>query len=343
MDKLGWKAINRIGGGRFSDIYKVSKYDKSDDGTPCITENTEVFYALKLVDPDDEKPPHNIRNEIKILSDLKNSMETKTIPNVITMIGVSFNNIEYGLIFPLLDLTLSNVIKTHVKTRTFFKPDATIDTKKINTMPVSSVLNITTGIFKGLQWIHNNGIIHRDINPNNILFLKDNLETPVIIDFGIAYQQPNNNGLEKPEKKFTDIATGIYKAPEILLSKRDYSNKVDIWAVGILLTLMLSDDGTPIFDDDAAFSDLVLLSNILSTFGSPPIDWSDCKGLVSFDSMNQTFFTKQPIPLQNVIPRIYSDCDTIVKSKLQDVFTGVTKYENKDRLSANDALSILLC
>lgn len=336
MDAMGWKPVSKIGGGRFSDIYKVSK---SDPNT-----GNEMF-ALKLVDPDDEKPPHNIRNEIKILSDMKEASEMGggKIQNVITLISVSFNNIEYGLIFPLYDETLNQVLKKHIKSKTTFNIDGTVSVSKKNVMLIDSIHKIITGLMKGLDWIHTQGIIHRDINPNNILFFNDDLETPVIIDFGIAYQEPDNNGLEAQDKKFTDIATGIYKAPELLLSKRDYSNKVDMWAAGILLMVLTSKEGKPIFDQDAMYSDLVLLSSILSTFGSPPSDWSDCKGLVSFDSMNRTFFTKEPKPLNYIAPRLFESENPRdpIAEKLEHVLIGLTKYETKHRFSAKDALHIL--
>ncbi|ODQ46802.1 hypothetical protein PICMEDRAFT_11771 [Pichia membranifaciens NRRL Y-2026] len=342
MDALGWKPLAKIGGGRFSDIYRVLKSDSENNSA---NNEEQQLFALKLVDPDDEKPPHNIRNEIKILSDLKNAKEGQdaVIPNVINLISVSSNNIEYGLLFPLLDMTLNHVIKSHIKSRTIFNSDGTMKMRKVNTIPIDSAFKIVVGLMKGLDWIHKNGVIHRDINPNNILFGRENPEMPVIIDFGISYQEPYNNGLEKPNKKFTDIATGIYKAPELLLSKRDYSNKVDMWAVGILITVILSKDGKPIFEQDSMYSDLVLLSNILATFGSPPSDWSDCKGLTSFDSLNRTFFTKSPKPLEEIVPRLFEEPETLSSSKLQKTITGLTKYETSERLSAHDALAILLC
>lgn len=342
MDSLGWKPIAKIGGGRFSDIYKVLKSDLKAGNT---TSEQKSMFSLKLVDPDDEKPPHNIRNEIKILSDLKKAQELQniTVTNVINLISVSYNNVEYGLVFPLLDLTLNQVIRSHVKSRTVFNLDGTMKLNNVNTMPINYVSKIIIGLMKGLSWIHGMGVIHRDINPNNILFSKNDLDTPIIIDFGISYQEPDNNGLEKPDRKFTDIATGIYKAPELLLSKRDYSNKVDMWAVGILMTVMLSNDGKPIFDKDSMYSDLVLLSNILATFGSPPSDWSDCQGLQSFDSLNRTFFIKSAKPLEAVVPRLFEDPENCNASKLEKVVVGLTKYETGQRLSAQEALDILLC
>lgn len=322
-----WTTVGKIGGGRFSDIYKITKKD-----------NPDKYYALKIVDPDDVRPPHNIRNEIRILENLKETYKTNPNDNVILLESVLFNNMEYGLIFPYYDSTLNNVIKNNIKKQSKFNHDGTVTQIKKNIMPISYLKSLTIGILNGLDWLHNQGIIHRDINPNNILI--NDKQGPIIIDFSISYKIPNNNGLETDNRKFTDIATGYYKAPELLLSKRDYNEKVDIWSLGIILILLSSENGSHIFDIDSMHSDLVLLSNILSTFGSPPENWSDCKGLDSFESMNNTFFSKSPKPWSEIVPRLYFE-DSDDSLKLRKVFQGLVEYETSFRLSAADALNIL--
>lgn len=331
MDTSTWETVGKIGGGRFSDIYKVRDIDPTQVG--------DTIFALKIVDPDDVKPPHNIRNEIKILQDLKDAKDrlSETIPNVIDLIEVKYKDMEYGLLFKYYELSLHNVMKNHIKTRTRFEDDGSISKLKINNMDIEYGSTIVKGILKGLQWIHSQEIIHRDLNPNNILFSSSDLNTPVIIDFGIAYQGVNNNGLESSDRKFTDIATGIYKAPELLLSKRDYSNKVDIWAVGIIMSVLFSTDGNPFFEEDAMFSDLVLLSNILSNFGSPPQNWSDCKDLPSFEAMNNTFFSKTPKPTEQLLPLLFKE-QSETNTTLVNLFKSFTAYETQDRLSADEAL-----
>lgn len=339
--KLGWEVSGKIGWGQCSDVYKVvrkSHVKEDDNGV-----DGQKVYALKIVDPDDVRPPHNIRNEIKILKDMKRSQEKggRQIPYVITLEDDVFNNQEYGLVFPFLELNLYDVVKGHIKQRSRFNLDGTVTQTNTNTMTIEDVKTITTGLLRGLDWIHSQGVIHRDINPNNILFAKNDTNTPVIIDFGIAFQEPDNNGLEPPQKKYTDIATGVYKAPELLLSKRDYSNKVDMWALGMLLTLLLSKDGEPLFGQDAMHSDLVLLSSILTYFGSPPANWSDCQGLSSFDSLNSTFFTKTAKQTHCMLPRLYNSTLEAYDTKLEELFVGLTRYETKARFSAKEALDLL--
>ncbi|NQZ10906.1 MAG: protein kinase [Algicola sp.] len=51
-------------------------------------------------------------------------------------------------------------------------------------MREDKVRHIIGSLIKGLQQVHDGGVLHRDIKPNNIMFRKDN--TPVLIDFGAA-------------------------------------------------------------------------------------------------------------------------------------------------------------
>lgn len=41
-------------------------------------------------------------------------------------------------------------------------------------------------IHEAVSYMHSKNVIHRDLNPNNILFLDENKENIVIIDFGIS-------------------------------------------------------------------------------------------------------------------------------------------------------------
>ena len=78
-------------------------------------------------------------------------------------------------------------------------------------------------ILKGIQAIHEAGICHRDIKPQNILFDKDfNIK---ICDFG--YSTHNDENL-------TDlVGTPSYGAPEILNEEPYDGFKADIFSLGV--------------------------------------------------------------------------------------------------------------
>ncbi|ODV88063.1 hypothetical protein CANARDRAFT_26225 [[Candida] arabinofermentans NRRL YB-2248] len=314
---------NRIGGGRFSDVYEASH--------PTIKHKL----ALKITEPDDDRPPHNSRNELKILMKLLNHTDhggkQKYCGNVVRLLAWFQDSIEIGFVFPLYQYDLNKVMKIYSSTKSAFMPDGSIQRISKNTLKESQIEQIFVGLLKGLQFIHSNEIIHRDINPNNIMF--DSLETiePIIIDFGISYDLPNNHGLESPTEKITDVATSYYKAPELLMSVRNYSDKVDIWSLGVILMLLSSRNGKLPYDEDAQHSDLALISSIFNTFGSPSEDWQEVKSSRSFQAMNTNFFKKDPKPLSVILP-------LITNPALIDVFKKMMVFESSERISASDAL-----
>ena len=79
-------------------------------------------------------------------------------------------------------------------------------------------------ICKGVAYLHDNKIIHRDLKPDNILLTKSGLVK--ICDFGWA--------IAAQDERSTYCGTLDYMAPEILKGM-NYSNKVDVWSLGIML------------------------------------------------------------------------------------------------------------
>ncbi|CAD8074961.1 unnamed protein product [Paramecium sonneborni] len=90
-------------------------------------------------------------------------------------------------------------------------------------------------ILQGIAYLHDLGIFHRDLKPENILFKnKEQLEQLQIIDFALADFQSNEH-----KYLFTRCGTPGYVAPEILQDKR-YSLNVDIFSVGVILYMLLT-------------------------------------------------------------------------------------------------------
>ena len=100
-------------------------------------------------------------------------------------------------------------------------------------LPLDAALTIATQIAEGLHEAHEQGVVHRDIKPQNILL---NSKGQVkILDFGLA----SLTGRSKLTKTGTTMGTPAYMSPEQLEGK-NVDRRADVWALGCVLYEMLT-------------------------------------------------------------------------------------------------------
>ncbi|BFZ56181.1 hypothetical protein PYCC9005_003223 [Savitreella phatthalungensis] len=117
-----------------------------------------------------------------------------------------------------------------------------------------------------LQWLHAHDVIHRDVNPSNVLVNAEG--RAVLIDFGIAWA-PWASGSETSQTLCPTIGTGMYRAPETLFGCTAYTSAVDIWCFGLVAATVLDSECRPLFEVDDGTSELSVIAACFKTLGTP--------------------------------------------------------------------------
>jgi calcium-dependent protein kinase len=189
-----------INGGGYGQIYRIK--DKKVKTEYVLKKLRKNDPDLNIIGTDQE----SFENEINFLINVKGT-------NIINIIDYYFNqnDIYYYLILEKMDGDLSMMLN-----------------KYKNGMSSKLIRKIFSQINSGLKIMVDNNKTHRDLKPSNILFSYTNDEkTDFIVkigDFGLSTDLTSNTGTE------------LFKAPEV--NKGKYSNKCDLYSIGIILYML---------------------------------------------------------------------------------------------------------
>ena len=107
------------------------------------------------------------------------------------------------------------------------------------TFSLAEALSLLERLAPALDLAHQQGLVHRDLKPDNILLDRD--DNPYIADFGIVKlldaTMPSKTG---------SIGTPKYMSPEQALGEKDIDHRSDIYALGVILFELLT--GQPPYD-----------------------------------------------------------------------------------------------
>jgi serine/threonine protein kinase len=105
-------------------------------------------------------------------------------------------------------------------------------------MPYERAVKVIIQAAHGLQHAHDNGLIHRDVKPANLLI--DESGVVKILDLGLALMEGDDLASLTIQFKENVLGTADYLAPEQALNSHDVDGRVDVYGLGCTLYYALT-------------------------------------------------------------------------------------------------------
>mmetsp|Transcript_4373 Transcript_4373/g.4837 ORF Transcript_4373/g.4837 Transcript_4373/m.4837 type:complete len:512 (-) Transcript_4373:288-1823(-) len=214
-DSDAYTLLGKIGQGAFASVWKArlvvgitTNNTNDDDEKRNNAAAVGTAVAVKVLNLDKvDSNLDEIRKEVQL-------MRLSLHPNILTCHTAFLSNKDLWVVTPFMDK--GSAVQTLQYARRMRKQ--TLE---------KHIWYILQETLKGLQYIHDNGQIHRDVKGSNIL-LAGNGDVK-LADFGVSgwLILPQN------EKAKTFVGTPCWMAPEVMEQVDGYDYKADIWSLGI--------------------------------------------------------------------------------------------------------------
>uniref|UniRef100_A0A0K0F1Z9 non-specific serine/threonine protein kinase n=1 Tax=Strongyloides venezuelensis TaxID=75913 RepID=A0A0K0F1Z9_STRVS len=178
------------------------------------TNNTSV--AIKRMKLKGQQRRELLFNEVVLMKDLKHS-------NIVSMYNSYLVEDELWVIMEYMESGPLTDVVTEMR------------------IEESVIAYVTYQTLLGLDYLHRNNIIHRDIKSDSILFSKDG--TVKISDFGFCAHLTD----DRPKRRSL-VGTPYWMAPEVI-KRSSYDVSADIWSLGIMIIEMVMGE-PPHFHED---------------------------------------------------------------------------------------------
>jgi len=221
-------------GATFVDLYKVTGETLGEGSygrvETCVNIFTGLEYAVKII----EKTP-GFFNRSKILKEIEIYHLCRGQQNIIQLIEYFEETDVFYLVFEKIN---GGALLEHIQRRIHFTE-----------LEASKIIRYLT---EAIKHLHDKGIAHRDIKPDNILCVNSNSPCSVkLCDFDLCSQPVSLDSSCTPQL-LTPVGSLEYMAPEVVdtfiyddcddddfENVLSYNKKCDIWSLGVILYILL--------------------------------------------------------------------------------------------------------
>eukprot|EP01087_Luapelamoeba_hula_P004025 TRINITY_DN1398_c0_g1_i1.p1 TRINITY_DN1398_c0_g1~~TRINITY_DN1398_c0_g1_i1.p1 ORF type:complete len:348 (-),score=62.86 TRINITY_DN1398_c0_g1_i1:67-1110(-) len=282
-----YEIVSKVGRGKYSEVFEAINVPENER---CI---------IKILKPVREK---KIRREIKILHNLAGG------PNIIKLLDVVRNQQTKMpcLIFEFVDNTPLKTLYS-----------------QITDMDVRYYM---CELLKALEYAHSNGIMHRDVKPQNVM-IDHKKRTLRLIDWGLAefYHADMEYNVR--------VASRHYKGPELLVGLKDYDYSLDMWSMGCMLAGILFKK-QPFFCGRDNQHQLVKIAKVL---GTDKLDeYLDRYGIALDAQFAEMVGTHPPKPWPTFANNKNKHLAT---PEALDFLDKLLRYDHQERLTAREAMA----
>ena len=193
----------------------------------------------------------------------------------------------------------------------------------ISPIPITTIYVIALQLLTALDCMHQSGIVHCDIKPDNIMFEMNSKSLIKLIDFG--------SSCFVGKTVFNYIQSRHYRAPEVILGL-PYGPPIDMWGFGCILAEMIT--GNALFPGEDEQEQLQLIGEI---FGPPPREMI-VKGTRSFNFFEKDLTTKAKYPRKPKSVKLEEVVETNDELLLDLIYKCLT-WDPDQRITSIQALN----
>ncbi|MDH3623364.1 MAG: serine/threonine protein kinase [Myxococcales bacterium] len=195
-----YELVSEIARGAMGDVYRAT------DNQEGLTVAVKILRAEYLTD---EAMRRRFRREGAVLKALDH-------PSIVRLLDLEID--ETGLVFLVTELVEGPTLAERLA-------EGPID--------LESASQLVTALCDALTAAHDHGVLHGDLKPANILWLRP---VPRLVDFGASKVL----GLDRLTATGEVAGTPAYMAPEVLTGKAEVDERIDVYGLGVLLYEALS-------------------------------------------------------------------------------------------------------